>query len=95
MASVWQLIICLLAAAFAAAGGAAGAAMALAIASFRFSNLKKNAQKKSELSGAAKFCAYNSEKMASIISLERRFFFALEAFSAFFACNARSSAAAR
>ena len=88
MASVWQLIICLLAAAFAAAGGAAGAAMALAIASFRFSNLKKNAQKKSELSGAAKFCAYNSEKMASVISLGRRFFFALEAFSAFFAATA-------
>lgn len=88
MASVWQLIICLFVAAFAAAGGAAGAAMALAIASLRFSNLKKDASGKNELSGAAKFCAYNSEKMASVISLGRRFFFALEAFSAFFAATA-------
>ena len=83
MSPIWQFIICAVLAILAIAGGACLAAMSFAIASFRFLNLKDKDSNKQSLSGAGKFCVYNSEKMASVISLGRKFFFAIATLAMF------------
>ncbi len=87
MSPVWQVIVCTGLSLAAAAAGSALAAMSFAIASFRFLNLKEKDANKNALSGAGKFCVYNSEKMASVISLGRKFFFAISTLFMFFAIS--------
>ena len=69
MSAIWQFIICAILSLLAIVGGASLAAMSFAIASFRFLNLKDKDSNKESLSGVGKFCVYNSERMASVISL--------------------------
>ncbi len=88
MTPIWQIIVCAGLSLAAAAMGSALAAMSFAIASFRFLNLKEKDANKNALSGAGKFCVYNSEKMASVISLGRKFFFAISTLFMFFAISA-------
>lgn len=87
MSPVWQITLCLASSLLAAAAGSMLAAMSFAIATFRFINLKTKDCDKSELSGAAKFCVYNSERMAAVISLGRRFFFAIASIMMYFAID--------
>ncbi len=87
MPPIWQMIICTFLSLAMAAAGATLAAMSFAIASFRFLNLRDKDNNKKSLSGAGKFCVYNSEKMASVISLGRKFFFAISALFMYFAIS--------
>lgn len=84
MSAIWQFIICAILSLTAIVGGASLGAMSFAIASFRFLNLKDKDSNKESLSGVGKFCVYNSERMASVISLGRKFFLAVATLSMYF-----------
>ncbi len=91
MSPLWQTTACALCALAAATAGSMLAAASFAIATLRFLNLKNGGGEKPKLGGAAKFCVYNSEKMAAVISLGRRFFFAVGAIMTYFAIDALDS----
>lgn len=88
MYSYWQIAVCSFWSLAAIVSSAALAALSFAIASYKFESLKKRSFGRFELSGAAKFCVSNSEKMAAIISLGRRFLFAAAAIGFYFIFDA-------
>ncbi len=87
MSPHWQLVLLLLAAIFFVATGACMAMLSFAIAAYRFGRIPKNdKESKPEIPPAAKFCVYNSAKVAPVISLARRLFFAFAAMLVAYAC---------
>lgn len=85
MSPVWQIALCASLALAATAAGSCLAAASVAVAAYKFANLNK--PEKPKLSGAAKYCVLNSEKTASVVSLGRRFLFAVGTVMAYFAAD--------